>query len=65
MYLAVFPEDHEINAESLIQLWVAERLIPVEESRTLEDTAEIFLEDLVQRYTFIVQHSFTYSSRFG
>ncbi|XP_078170455.1 disease resistance protein RPP13-like [Carex rostrata] len=49
MYLAVFPEDHEINAESLIQLWVAERLIPVEESRTLEDTAEIFLEDLVQR----------------
>ncbi|XP_078170456.1 disease resistance protein RPP13-like isoform X1 [Carex rostrata] len=49
MYLAVFPEDHEINAESLIQLWVAERLIPAEESRTLEDTAEIFLEDLVQR----------------
>ncbi|XP_078170453.1 putative disease resistance RPP8-like protein 2 [Carex rostrata] len=49
MYLAVFPEDHEIDVEILFQLWVAERLIPVEESRTLEDTAEIFLEDLVQR----------------
>ncbi|XP_078170454.1 disease resistance protein RPP13-like [Carex rostrata] len=49
MYLAVFPEDYEIDATRLFQLWVAERLIPTEESRTLEDTAEVFLENLVQR----------------
>ncbi|XP_078150694.1 disease resistance protein RPP13-like [Carex rostrata] len=49
MYFAIFPEDHEIDAQRLLRLWVAERLIPVEDSRTLEETAESFLEDLVQR----------------
>ncbi|XP_078158271.1 disease resistance protein RPP13-like isoform X2 [Carex rostrata] len=49
MYFAAFPEDYEIEAERLFRLWVAEGLIPIEESRTLENTAESFLEDLVQR----------------
>ncbi|XP_078159156.1 disease resistance protein RPP13-like [Carex rostrata] len=49
MFFAAFPEDHEIDAQGLFRLWVAEGLILAEESRTLEDTAESFLEDLVQR----------------
>ncbi|XP_078152646.1 putative disease resistance RPP13-like protein 3 [Carex rostrata] len=59
MYFAAFPEDHEIDAKKLFRMWVAERLVSTEESRTLEDTAESFLEDLVKRYTSKVQHSFT------
>ncbi|XP_078158266.1 putative disease resistance RPP8-like protein 2 isoform X2 [Carex rostrata] len=50
MYFAAFPEDYEIEARRLFLLWVAEGFIPTEESRTLENTAESFLEDLVQRY---------------
>ncbi|XP_078170452.1 disease resistance protein RPP13-like isoform X2 [Carex rostrata] len=57
MYLAVFPEDYEIDATELFQLWVAERLIPTEESITLEDTAEIFLEDLVQSLVQVSRRS--------
>ncbi|XP_078158265.1 disease resistance protein RPP13-like isoform X1 [Carex rostrata] len=49
MYFAAFPEDYEIEARRLFLLWVAEGFIPTEESRTLENTAESFLEDLVQR----------------
>ncbi|XP_078162254.1 disease resistance protein RPP13-like [Carex rostrata] len=49
MYFAAFPEDCGINAKWLLRLWVAEGFIPAEESRTLEDTAESFLEELVQR----------------
>ncbi|XP_078174135.1 disease resistance protein RPP13-like [Carex rostrata] len=49
MYFAVFPEDHEIDVQRLFRLWVAEGFVPAEESRILEDTAESFLEDLVQR----------------
>ncbi|XP_078158269.1 disease resistance protein RPP13-like isoform X2 [Carex rostrata] len=49
MYFAAFPEDYEINAGRLFRLWIAEGLIPTEEFRTLENTAESFLEDLVQR----------------
>ncbi|XP_078158272.1 disease resistance protein RPP13-like [Carex rostrata] len=49
MYFAAFPEDHEIDAKRLLRLWIAEGFIPAKESRTFEDTAESFLEDLVQR----------------
>ncbi|XP_078153425.1 putative disease resistance RPP13-like protein 3 [Carex rostrata] len=49
LYFAAFPEDHDIDAESLIRMWVAEGFIPQEDIRTLEETAEIYLEDIVQR----------------
>ncbi|KAJ1697452.1 hypothetical protein LUZ63_005964 [Rhynchospora breviuscula] len=49
LYFAAFPEDIKIDAKSLLRIWVAERLIPDEVNRTLEETAECFLEDLVQR----------------
>ena len=54
MYFAAFPEDYEIKAEELIRMWVAEGFIPQEDKRTLEETAESFLEDLVQRYYFFI-----------
>ncbi|KAJ1699488.1 hypothetical protein LUZ63_008000 [Rhynchospora breviuscula] len=49
LYFAAFPEDFEIEVKTLLRIWVAERLIPQEGIRTLEETAECFLEDLVQR----------------
>ncbi|KAJ4775008.1 Disease resistance protein (CC-NBS-LRR class) family [Rhynchospora pubera] len=49
MYFAAFPEDHEIDAQSLIRIWIAEGFVPQIQNRTLEDTANSFLEDLVQR----------------
>ncbi|KAJ3708389.1 hypothetical protein LUZ61_012094 [Rhynchospora tenuis] len=50
MYFAAFPEDYTINAKPLLQMWVAEGFIPQQDNKTIEDTAEMFLEDLVQRY---------------
>ncbi|XP_078153427.1 putative disease resistance RPP13-like protein 3 isoform X1 [Carex rostrata] len=49
MYFAAFPEDGDIYAKSLLQMWVAEGFIPKEENKILEETAESYLEDLVQR----------------
>ncbi|XP_078161537.1 disease resistance protein RPP13-like [Carex rostrata] len=49
MYFAAFPEDYSMDAESLLRMWIAEGFIPQEDNRTLEETAESFLEDLVQR----------------
>ncbi|KAJ3704224.1 hypothetical protein LUZ61_007929 [Rhynchospora tenuis] len=50
MYFAAFPEDCEIDARSLLWMWIAEGFIPQHEYRaTLEEIAESFLEDLVQR----------------
>jgi hypothetical protein len=53
MYFAAFPEDYKISATSLLRMWIAEGFIPQEDNRTLEETAESYLEDLVQRYNFI------------
>ncbi|KAJ4752208.1 Disease resistance protein (CC-NBS-LRR class) family [Rhynchospora pubera] len=49
LYFAAYPEDCEIRIEHLLRIWVAERLIPQEDTRTLEETAMCFLKDLVQR----------------
>ncbi|MQM03681.1 hypothetical protein Taro_036464 [Colocasia esculenta] len=63
LYLGLFPEDFEIEAGTLIRLWVAEGLVPNHEDhendtrghgkqtsyRTMEDTAEDWLEELVRR----------------
>ncbi|KAJ1692943.1 hypothetical protein LUZ63_009641 [Rhynchospora breviuscula] len=49
MYFAAFPEDHKINAQNLIRMWIAEGFVPQIQNRTLEDTAYSFLEDLAQR----------------
>ncbi|KAJ3701493.1 hypothetical protein LUZ61_005198 [Rhynchospora tenuis] len=49
LYLAAFPGGHKIEAKSLCRLWVSEDLIQPEERRTLEETAENILNDLVQR----------------
>lgn len=48
LYMAGFPEDHEIKVTDLIRLWVAEGFLE------LEDTAEQYLEDLVERSLVVV-----------
>ncbi|KAJ3701361.1 hypothetical protein LUZ61_005066 [Rhynchospora tenuis] len=59
LYFAAFPEDFEIEAKTLLQIWVAERLVPQEGTRTFEETAECFLEDLVQRSMVQVSKKFS------
>jgi hypothetical protein len=54
MYFGVFPEDYQINATTLIQLWIAEGFIPQDETKLLEDIAESYLEELVQRYFIFI-----------
>ncbi|KAL3506607.1 hypothetical protein ACH5RR_031989 [Cinchona calisaya] len=50
--LAHFPEDCEINAEKLYQLWLAEDMVSSEdraEEETMMDVAERYLTELAQR----------------
>ncbi|KAJ4801806.1 Disease resistance protein RPP8 [Rhynchospora pubera] len=60
MYLASFPEDYAIKAKSLIRIWIAEGLIPEVDNRMMEETAEEYLEDLIQRS--LIQVSMRFSS---
>ncbi|KAJ4976870.1 hypothetical protein NE237_001976 [Protea cynaroides] len=49
LYFGLFPEDYEISCSKLIQLWVAEGFIQERGDETLEDIAEEYLEELIQR----------------
>ncbi|KAJ4789194.1 Disease resistance family protein [Rhynchospora pubera] len=49
MYFASFPEDYQIKVKPLIRMWVSEGFIPKIYRRTMEETAEEYLEELVQR----------------
>ncbi|KAJ4809059.1 Disease resistance family protein [Rhynchospora pubera] len=49
LYLASFPEDYEITATRLVNMWVAEGFIPQQDRKTMEETSEDCLEQLFQR----------------
>lgn len=49
LYCGVFPEDSEIKASKLIKLWVAEGFVQKRGKETVEDIAEDYLNELIQR----------------
>ncbi|KAJ4794708.1 Disease resistance protein (CC-NBS-LRR class) family [Rhynchospora pubera] len=49
LHLASFPEDYKISAKRLIKMWIAEGFIPQQGRKTMEETAENFVEQLFQR----------------
>ncbi|KAJ9681495.1 hypothetical protein PVL29_020390 [Vitis rotundifolia] len=49
LYCGVFPEGSEIKASKLIRLWVAEGFVQKRGKETLEDIAEDYLCELIQR----------------
>ncbi|MCL7040807.1 hypothetical protein MKW94_000845 [Papaver nudicaule] len=49
MDIGLFPEDREIRASKLFNLWIAEGYVRREGDKTLEDTAEDYLEELIHR----------------
>ncbi|MFS7985011.1 putative P-loop containing nucleoside triphosphate hydrolase, leucine-rich repeat domain superfamily [Helianthus anomalus] len=56
LYLGGFPEDYMFKVRDLIRLWVAEGFIQQTGNRSLEDIAEGYLMDLIDRNLVIVAH---------
>ncbi|KAL4601008.1 hypothetical protein ACB092_11G241000 [Castanea dentata] len=49
LYFGIYPEDFEIPVRQLIQLWLAEGFIQQIHNRNVEDVAEDYLEELIDR----------------
>ncbi|KAM5573489.1 disease resistance protein RPM1-like [Rosa sericea] len=49
LYLSIFPEDHLIKHTRLIRLWMAEGFIEEKQGKTLEEVAEDYLNELLNR----------------
>ncbi|CAA3008343.1 late blight resistance homolog R1A-10 [Olea europaea subsp. europaea] len=47
LYFGMFPEDSQIPVWKLVRIWIAEGFIQYNEGMSLEDTAEEYLDDLV------------------
>ncbi|EOA19912.1 hypothetical protein CARUB_v10000162mg [Capsella rubella] len=64
LYLAHYPEDHEIQTETLFNYWVAEGIVMMHsEETTIVDLAEDYLEELVKRSMVLVGKRNTVTSR--
>ncbi|XP_016443562.1 putative late blight resistance protein homolog R1B-23 [Nicotiana tabacum] len=55
LYCGVFPRGFDIPSWKLIRLWIAEGLIKPQQNYTLEEIAEFYLNDLVNRNLVILQ----------
>ncbi|XP_010056216.2 disease resistance protein RPM1 [Eucalyptus grandis] len=49
LHLSVFPEGHQIERRRLIRLWVAEGFVERKEGKTLEEVAEDYFSELLNR----------------
>ncbi|KAG8391287.1 hypothetical protein BUALT_Bualt01G0172300 [Buddleja alternifolia] len=49
MYLSCYPEDHLIEHNILVRQWIAEGFVKQKEGRTVEDVAQGYLNELVNR----------------
>lgn len=54
LYMGVFPEDYMIPIKKLVKLWVAEGFLKPARLKSLEEIAEEYLEDLVNRSLVLV-----------
>ncbi|GER41943.1 disease resistance protein [Striga asiatica] len=54
LYIGVFPEDHEIRVSELTKLWVAEGFVELTRHKSMEETAEDFLHELIERNVVLV-----------
>ncbi|KAG4909233.1 hypothetical protein JHK87_055349 [Glycine soja] len=62
LYFGVYPEDYEVNSKRLIWQWIAEGFVKEEEGKTLEDTAQQYLSELISRGLVQVS-SFTFDGK--
>ncbi|CAA2993372.1 late blight resistance homolog R1B-16 isoform X1 [Olea europaea subsp. europaea] len=55
LYMGVFPENYEIPVSRLVNLWVVEGFLKPHEHKHLEEVAEEYLGDLIDRNLILVR----------
>ncbi|XP_024027132.1 disease resistance protein RPM1 [Morus notabilis] len=58
LYFSIFGEDHKISESTLYKLWSAEGFVKARSNKTLEDVAEEYLNELIQRNLVLFEIEF-------
>ncbi|KAL5547936.1 hypothetical protein UlMin_003167 [Ulmus minor] len=58
LYFGIFPEDYSIECERLYRLWIAEGFIIARGEMTLEEVAEAYLKELIQRNLVAIEFEY-------
>ncbi|KAL2245331.1 UNVERIFIED_CONTAM: Disease resistance protein RPM1 [Sesamum indicum] len=61
LYLSIFPEDHNIYMTRLIRLWIAEGFVQPKEAKTMEEVAEDYVKELLDRSLIQVRETPDYN----
>nr|XP_033517105.1 putative late blight resistance protein homolog R1A-10 isoform X2 [Nicotiana tomentosiformis] len=56
LYFAIFPEDKLIFVNEVMELWVVEGFLKIEETKNIEEVAEECLKDLIDRSLIFIHH---------
>lgn len=60
LYFVLFPRTYCAKRTALIRLWIAEGFVQKEDGKTLEDTAEEYLKELIHRNLVLVTDYYDY-----
>ncbi|CAN4096244.1 unnamed protein product [Withania somnifera] len=62
LYFAIFPEDEVIFVEKLMEFWVVEGFLKAEETKSIEEVAEKYIKDLIDR-SLILIHNLSFDEK--
>ncbi|KAL8516748.1 hypothetical protein ACS0TY_015132 [Phlomoides rotata] len=55
LYMGVFPEDNNIRVSHVVKLWVAEGILKPIEGKSLEEVAEEYVKELIDRNLILIR----------
>ncbi|KAL3825327.1 hypothetical protein ACJIZ3_021356 [Penstemon smallii] len=58
LYLSIFPEDNSVRVYKIMQMWVAEGFVHPKQGKTVEEVAETYLRELLDRSLIKIHETF-------
>ncbi|KAL3825329.1 hypothetical protein ACJIZ3_021358 [Penstemon smallii] len=65
LYLSIFPEDNSVQVEIIIQMWIAEGFVHPKQEKTMEEVAETYVRELLDRSLIKLHETYSHGRPFS